>query len=127
MTKNQQQETLSLLFERLSKITADKGDDYASGDRLSNFKLAGEICQITPSQQCLSLIATKVARLGSLLKDGRKAKNESIDDSVIDLMNYAALLYMIINEDKINESNREVHRIEENCRGTKDLFRNTII
>jgi hypothetical protein len=43
----------------------------------------------------LNLIATKVARLGVLLNSNDKPKNESINDSIMDLANYAMLLAMI--------------------------------
>ena len=76
-----------------------KGSDYSNTDRLSNFKYAGSICGLTAEQNCLSLIATKVARLGVLLDPTAKApNNESINDSVLDLANYAVLLRMIIEE-----------------------------
>lgn len=90
-------------FDAVTKIMADimlsKGDDYATQDRLSNFKLAGSICGLSPELNCLSLIATKVARLGVLL-NGKEPKNESINDSIIDLANYAILLSMIVEESK---------------------------
>jgi len=79
-------------------ILIKKGDDYANEDRLSNFKLAGNIAGGDAAINCLNLIATKVARLGNLLSSGKVAQNESIDDSVIDLANYAVLLHMILNE-----------------------------
>ena len=78
----------------MKKTMIGKGNDYANTDRLSNFKLAGTICGLSPEQNCLSLIATKVARLGVLLKSG-VAQNESIEDSILDLANYAVLLACI--------------------------------
>jgi hypothetical protein len=50
---------------------------------------------MTAEQNCLSLIATKVARLGVLLKSNKPAENESISDSLLDLANYAVLLDQI--------------------------------
>ena len=79
-----------------------KGNDYANEDRLSNFKLAGSICGLTPEQNCLSLIATKVARLGVLL-GGKEPSNESIDDSLLDLANYAVLLACLREEKEIDK------------------------
>jgi hypothetical protein len=75
-------------------MQASKGDDYANADRLSNFKLAGTICGLTAEQNCLSLIATKVARLGVLMQTNNP-KHESIEDSVDDLISYSILLKMI--------------------------------
>lgn len=99
MEIKEQTEVLEAFIEKMRNIILKKGNDYATIDRLSNFKRAGEICNLTPQQNCLSLIATKVARLGVLLS-GKVPDNESIEDSLIDLANYAALLYMIEKEEK---------------------------
>ena len=100
MTKEEQKLHLSNIFDKISEIQLSKGDDYANSDRLSNFKLAGNICGLTPEQNCLSLIATKVARLGVLISGESKPNNESVDDSIIDLISYGTLLYMLRSEDK---------------------------
>tara|TARA_R100001244_G_scaffold132246_1_gene107681 strand:+ start:422 stop:766 length:345 start_codon:yes stop_codon:yes gene_type:complete len=97
MNKEEQVKHFEDFVERQKKIMLSKGNDYANDDRLNNFKVAGEVCGIPADVQCLSLIATKVARLGVLLKT-RNPNNESIRDSVIDLANYTALLDMILSE-----------------------------
>ena len=95
MTKQQQEVVFDNMVAEMRKIMLGKGDDYANEDRLSNFKLAGNICGITPELNCLNLIATKVARLGVLLQ-GKEPRNESVQDSILDLSNYSVLLNMII-------------------------------
>lgn len=75
-----------------------KGNDYANTDRLSNFKLAGSIAGGSAETNCLNLIATKVARLGVLLNSEGVPNNESIEDSILDLANYAVLLNMILED-----------------------------
>ena len=77
-----------------------KGDDYANQDRLSNFKLAGAISGGNAETNCLNLIGTKVARLGVLINSKGKPNHESIEDSILDLANYAVLLSMIVSENK---------------------------
>ena len=98
MNKQQQEEYLENIFSKIREIQLKKGNDYANTDRLSNFKLAGNICGITPELNCLSLIATKVARLGVLLSGEKTPDNESIIDSVDDLISYSILLNMILSE-----------------------------
>jgi len=98
MTLQEQQIHFEQIISEMQNILFKKGNDYANEDRLSNFKLAGTICGLTAEQNCLSLIATKVARLGVLLNSNEKPNNESINDSIIDLANYAVLLHMIKNE-----------------------------
>ena len=98
MTKTEQEATFNELVDIARNILLKKGDDYANTDRLSNFKDAGKITGITTSQHCLALISTKVARLGNLLKPNAVPNNESVKDSIVDLFNYAALLFMIETE-----------------------------
>ena len=100
MNKTEQSAAFVEIIQELSDMQSSKGDDYANGDRLSNFKLAGTICGLTPEQNCLSLIATKTARLGVLLSSSGTPKNESIDDSIVDLINYGILLWMLRKEKK---------------------------
>jgi len=97
MTLFEQKLFLLDLYPEIEKVLISKGNDYANADRLSNFKLAGSICGLKPELNCLSLIATKVARLGVLLNSD-KVNNESIEDSVLDLINYAILLKMLLNK-----------------------------
>jgi hypothetical protein len=91
---------LDSLFEEQKRILRKKSNDYAGEDLLSNFRLAGMIVNQTSKHpdaiNCLNLIGTKVARLGQLLNTDKTAENESIQDSVVDLANYAAILFMIL-------------------------------
>jgi hypothetical protein len=97
MTHEQQSKLLGEFYAEKKNILKLKGEDYANEDVLSNFKSAGANISISAELQCLSLIATKVARLGNLLS-GKKPNNESISDSILDLSNYTDLLYCLVNE-----------------------------
>lgn len=92
------------LFKAQKEVLSKKGYDYAGEDVLSNFRLAGMIVnqgsRNPDAVNCLNLIGTKVARLGQLLSSGKHAHNESVQDSVIDLCNYSALLYLILKMEK---------------------------
>ena len=100
MTKKEQMAHFGYITGEMKKTLFSKGDDYANEDRLSNFKLAGAISGGDARTNCLNLISTKVARLGVLINTNKEPNNESIEDSVLDLANYAVLLSMIINENK---------------------------
>jgi len=102
MNIEQQKEHFKKFIQEQNDLFFKKGNDYATEDRLSNFKLSGAIIGTTAEKQCLGLIATKVARLGSLLS-GKIPMNESLHDTCIDLANYAILLDQILNEQLISE------------------------
>ena len=98
MNQQEQIKHFEAFTTQMKEILFKKGNDYANTDRLSNFKLAGSICQLKAEQNCLSLIATKVARLGVLLNSEKTPDNESVQDSVLDLANYSVLLSMILKD-----------------------------
>lgn len=99
MKKETQEKLFCEFTKKQLEIIKSKSHDYAGeDDTLSNFKTAGANAGITTQQQILSLIATKVARLGNLLK-GKEPNNESIDDTVIDMANYVFLLHCSLNDD----------------------------
>lgn len=98
MTKQEQEEFFDQYIEKMRDVLLNKGDDYANKDRLSNFKFAGLIAGGNAKLNCLNMIATKVARLGVLLNSKGEPKNESVNDSIMDLANYALLLAMINDE-----------------------------
>jgi hypothetical protein len=104
LTADDRDRYLDELFKEQRRVLTSKGNDYAGEDLLSNFRLAGMIVNQTSDHpdaiNCLNLIGTKVARLGQLLNSGKRAENESVQDSVVDLANYSALLYLILKMDK---------------------------
>lgn len=71
-----------------------KKHDYTSStDNHENFKRSAEIASWFSSdidKPYIILIATKLARLASLLEN-KTPKHESIEDSFIDLINYCGL------------------------------------
>lgn len=83
------------LFDKCKDILVSKGHDYSTEkDNHSNFKYSGFIAEAFPVEykSYAVLIGTKLARISTLLQK-KEAKNESIEDSFIDLINYVALMY----------------------------------
>lgn len=97
MNKETQQKVFDDTVDQMREIMLTKGDDYANDDRLSNFKKVAFMTNSTPEKAVLNLIATKVARLSELL-EGKTPKNESVEDSILDLANYTLLLKMVRHE-----------------------------
>lgn len=79
----------------MSEIHDSKSEDYTGDDGpFTNFfrasLLAGQFTD--PIDQVFAaLIGIKIARLGVLTREGKEPNNESIQDTRIDLANYAAL------------------------------------
>jgi hypothetical protein len=117
MTKETQLKIFDIFASKMREVCSSKGDDYAGEDRLSNFKLAGQIANqssnVQPEMNCLNLIATKVARLGQLLSSSKDVSNEPIEDSVLDLAIYSFLLHCIREEKAIERTWSELEGLRE--------------
>lgn len=83
------------ILAKMATIHDKKSEDYASAEnRYSNFEFAARCVSLftDPLDQVFaSLIGVKLARLGELQSSGKTPNHESIQDTRVDLANYAAL------------------------------------
>jgi len=92
------EEFCKLQKEKL-EIIVKKNNDYAKQDDVfSNFKLISEITGLDIKQVFMVFISVKIARLKELFT-GKEVKNESIEDTLIDLSNYTELLYLYLKKE----------------------------
>lgn len=79
------------VLDRMRATVESKANDYADdGNVYSNFEGAALLANITVDQVFMVLIGVKVERLRQLMA-GKEPNHEAIDDTRIDLANYAAL------------------------------------
>lgn len=86
------------ILKRSIEIHLKKRADYTTKpdeNPYENFTRANELISWFPSEykSFASHIGTKLARIASLLSNGNKVQNESLDDSFLDLVTYCALVY----------------------------------
>ncbi len=79
------------VFDRMRATVESKANDYADDSNVySNFEGAAHLAGITVDEVFMVLIGVKVERLRQLMA-GKEPNHEAIDDTRIDLANYAAL------------------------------------
>jgi hypothetical protein len=96
MTLQEQTEALDHFQKQMRTLLVSKGNDYAKADRLSNFKNSAAVVGLTPEKVILTELAKKVIRLENL--EGKSPENETVNDTLIDLANYAFLYFCAVNE-----------------------------
>lgn len=107
-----QEEQLKFI-EKINKSGIDllksKGFDYANGnDILKNFKQMNQMINILEVDMTkvegthIYYLLLKIQRLCNLLFSNKIAKNESIQDTLLDLRNYTDLLNCTLEEKKKN-------------------------
>jgi hypothetical protein len=87
-------ESTEALFNNALETMKKKNADY-SGDKesMKNFRISAEVAQVKMSQGILTRLCDKVTRIGNLMNTEAKVKEETIFDTIQDLINYAAILH----------------------------------
>lgn len=82
------------ILSKMKTLHENKSHDYAQDSNVfSNFEIAGNLAshfKDPVDNSFVNLIGVKIARLSELLS-GKTPKNESIEDTFIDLANYCAI------------------------------------
>jgi hypothetical protein len=79
------------ILEEMRDTVESKANDYADGDNVySNFEGSAKLAGISVEQVFMVMIGVKVERLRQLIS-GTEPNFESIEDTILDLANYAAL------------------------------------
>jgi len=94
------------------ELMKSKGHDYAGEDILKNFKQMHQMSELLGVDLSkiegvhMFYILLKIQRLCNLLFSDKIAKNESVDDTLIDLRNYVDLLHCTIYEKRDIEADK---------------------
>lgn len=83
-------------FQQGLEILYKKNNDYAEEtDPWKNFRFA-EIVGVGVERAILVRISDKLARISNLVEKEAMVKDEAIEDTLVDLANYAAILKVYI-------------------------------
>jgi len=88
------------LYALADKLTVEKARGYGTeDDPLANMRLA-EVLGVARAEEAAYIrLCDKVYRLGRILKNGEKEVGfEGLRDTIADLINYAAYIYILVNE-----------------------------
>lgn len=94
MTQTEMINTIEQLFARIIETLKAKSNDYASDeDPFKNLKNS-QVVGVTVEQGMGVRMLDKLTRIFNLIGGKKQAvKDESIEDTIIDLIGYLALLY----------------------------------
>ena len=87
-------ESTENLFHEALETMKKKNADYAgNADSMKNFQISAQVANVKMSQGILTRLTDKTTRIGNLIIKEGAVKEESIFDTVQDLINYAAILH----------------------------------
>ncbi len=101
-------ELVNKVWDECYKIMANKNADYADTDNpFANFK-ACEVLGVDYKKGILVRCMDKIKRVSNLLEREARDKNESIEDTLMDTINYFTILLVAVQIERgIVDDNRE--------------------
>ena len=92
-------QVIFLMYVYALELMSKKNRDYASSqDALANLRLVERIGITDTATGILVRMSDKMARLKNLIHQDAAVQDETIADTIVDLINYAALLYAYLVE-----------------------------
>lgn len=87
---------IAITFTKCQDIIAKKNHDYSGTvDPFGSFRNAA-IAGVSVKQSLVLAVVQKISRLGNLLQRPAKVVTESMEDTIIDAINYLAILLAYI-------------------------------
>lgn len=88
-------------YARGIELVKRKNQDYAGhGDPFRNFR-SSSIIGISVEKNIMLQIVNKISRIGNILGKDNAVKDEAVEDSILDLINYAAILNAYLDSEKM--------------------------
>ena len=110
MNSKRFEEIISKRIEKCLGVLCKKADEYATEDRLHNFKVAAQLQNCTPLTALAGMMSKHTVSVYDLIRDYERGKNisgEMWDEKIGDSINYLLLLTALVDE------GGEIHAIDK--------------
>lgn len=93
MNQTEFTEAIQEVFKRATLLLQKKNADYSGqDDPFKNFRLCEAMGLVSVERGLLVRMLDKIGRISTLIKNNSPQVDESIEDTLVDLINYAAIL-----------------------------------
>jgi hypothetical protein len=100
MNSKQFIENSESLLNRCLEMLKKKNSDYANDTSpFANFEYSSELAGIEKYQSILQLLGMKLSRIRELMS-GKEPNYESLEDSILDAINYLIILNSVVKDNK---------------------------
>jgi len=100
---NKFEEILQIQFDICASVLVAKSKEYATDDRLHNFKQAAQLQGETPKAALYGMMAKHVISLSDMCMSGKTYPMEMWVEKITDNLNYLLLLKAIVVEELASE------------------------
>lgn len=95
-------EVIHAQFNMCEDILSTKAHEYATGDRLHNFKRAAELQGVSPRTALAGMMAKHVVSVFDMCASDTVYPMEQWDEKITDNINYLVLLHAIVIEEEMS-------------------------
>ena len=101
MTTEKFEVIINSQIEKCKRILCSKAKEYATADRLHNFKVAGALQGISPVQALMGMMAKHTVSVADMCMcmSGETYPQELWDEKITDSINYLLLLSALVREE----------------------------
>lgn len=103
MTAKEFQKVLDKTLGQVSSILGVKAKEYATSDRLHNFKQAGHLQNLTPEQALAGMMVKHTVSLYDMIQSEGDFPIAKWDEKIVDHINYLLLLKALVVEKATDE------------------------
>lgn len=97
--------------KRCMDVLVNKAKEYATEDRLHNFKVAAGLQMTTPINALAGILSKHTVSIYDMCRSGKNYPQEMWDEKITDHINYLLLLKALT----VEEAERMISCGEENC------------
>lgn len=97
--------------KRCMDVLVNKAKEYATEDRLHNFKVAAGLQMTTPINALAGILSKHTVSIYDMCRSGQRYSMEMWDEKITDHINYLLLLKALT----VEEAERMISCGEENC------------
>lgn len=99
MTTEKFDDIINRQIERCKSILCSKAEEYATADRLHNFKVAGALQGISPVQALMGMMAKHTVSVADMCMSSETYPRGLWDEKITDSINYLLLLSALVREE----------------------------
>jgi len=99
MTTEKFNDIITRQIEHCKSILCSKAKEYATADRLHNFKVAGALQGVSPVQALMGMMTKHTVSVADMCMSGETYPQELWDEKITDSINYLLLLAALVREE----------------------------
>ena len=108
MTAERFKKVIEEQLDMCKDILVVKAEEYATQDRLHNFKAAGGMMECDPKEALAGMMAKHTISIYDMCRSGKKYEMYKWDEKITDHINYLLLLRAIVDEELEGDQEKTV-------------------